>query len=377
MQDQSLQVGYCTNVHAGNSLEETLQNLERYAVAVARSLGNDRLGIGLWLPERTAREVIENEGARRLRDRLDAMGLHVFTLNGFPQGNFHAEVVKHAVYEPQWNTAERFEYTMHLAGILADLLPDDLQEGSISTLPLGWRAGFKGLDEAVNRLTAAAEELERLEERTGRLIHVDLEPEPGCVLDTAGDVIELFERLPESTRRHLRVCHDVCHSAVMFEPQQAAIEAYHSAGISVGKIQVSACPELDFDGLEEDQRAEAMAQLRSFVEPKYLHQTTVRNTGGESSFHQDLPEALEAHGPSGRWRVHFHVPVFAKSLGLIDTTQDQIKACFDAFGGDLPMLEVETYAWGVLPGGLFKEDLAGGIAEELRFTRNLLAEDRP
>jgi len=376
MQDQALQVGYCTNVHAGNSLEETLQNLERHAVAVARSLGNGRLGIGLWLPESTAREVIENEGARRLRDRLDSMGLHVFTLNGFPQGNFHAEVVKHAVYVPQWNTAERFEYTMHLAGILADLLPDDLHEGSISTLPLGWRAGFKELDESVNRLIATAEGLERLEDRTGKLIHVDLEPEPGCVLDTADDVIELFDRLPERTRRHLRVCHDVCHSAVMFEPQRAAIEAYRSAGISVGKIQVSACPELDFDGLDEDQRTEAMAQLRSFVEPKYLHQTVVRTAEGETSFHQDLPEALETHGPTGRWRVHFHVPVFAKSLGLIDTTQDQIKACFDAFGRDLPMIEVETYAWGVLPDGLFKEDLAGGIAEELRFTRSLLAEYR-
>jgi sugar phosphate isomerase/epimerase len=375
MQDQALQVGYCTNVHAGNSLEETLQNLERHAVAVARSLGNDRLGVGLWLPESTAREVIENEGARRLRDRLDSMGLHVFTLNGFPQGNFHAEVVKHAVYVPQWNTAERFEYTMHLAGILADLLPDDLQEGSISTLPLGWRAGFKGLDESVNRLIETAEELARLEDRTGKLIHVDLEPEPGCVLDTADDVIELFDRIPERTRRHLRVCHDVCHSAVMFEPQQAAIEAYRSAGISVGKIQVSACPEVDFDKLEEDQRTEAMAQLRSFVEPKYLHQTTVRNGEGGTSFHQDLPEALEAHGPTGRWRVHFHVPVFARSLGLIGTTQGEIGACFEAFEEDLPMLEVETYAWGVLPEGLFREDLAEGIAEELRFTRTLLEED--
>ena len=375
MQDQALQVGYCTNVHAGNSLEETLQNLERHAVAVARSLGNDRLGIGLWLPESTAREVIENEGARRLRDRLDSMGLHVFTLNGFPQGNFHAEVVKHAVYEPQWNTAERFEYTLHLAGILAELLPDDLHEGSISTLPLGWRAGFKGLDESVNRLTETAKELARLEDRTGKLIHVDLEPEPGCVLDTADDVITLFDRLPEGTRRHLRVCHDVCHSAVMFEPQQEAIEAYRSAGISVGKIQVSACPEIDFDALDEDQRTEAVAQLRSFVEPKYLHQTTVRTGEGETSFHQDLPEALEAHGPTGRWRVHFHVPVFARSLGLIGTTQGEIGACFEAFDGDLPMLEVETYAWGVLPEGLFREDLAGGIAEEIRFTRNLLDED--
>jgi len=218
--------------------------------------------------------------------------------------------------------------------------------------------------------------LERLEDRTGTLIHVDIEPEPGCVLDTAGDVIELFDRLPERTRRHLRVCHDVCHSAVMFEPQQAAIDAYRSAGISVGKIQVSACPEIDFDALEEDQRAEAMNQLRSFVEPKYLHQTTVMAADGTVRFHEDLPDALARQDAAGRWRVHFHVPVFADSLGVIDTTQNQIKACFQAFGDDLPMQEVETYAWGVLPNGLFREDLAGGIAEEIRFTRALLDEDQ-
>ena len=376
MQDQELQVGYCTNVHAGNTLEETVRNLERHAVPVARDLGNDSLGIGLWLPETTAREVVENEGARRLRDRLDGMGLHVFTLNGFPQGNFHADVVKHAVYRPQWNTTDRLEYTKNLADILADLLPDDLREGSISTLPLGWGAGFRDMDESVHRLTDMAEMLEGLEDRTGILIHVDIEPEPGCVLDTAEDVVGLFDRLPDRTRRHLRVCHDVCHSAVMFETQQAAIDAYRSAGITVGKVQVSACPEIDFDALEEHGRAEAMDQLRSFVEPRYLHQTSIREPDGTIHFHEDLPDALERRGATGCWRVHFHVPVFADSLDLIGTTQDQINACFKAFGDELPMLEVETYAWGVLPDGLFHGDLAGGIAEELRFTRDLLDEDR-
>ena len=376
MQDQELQVGYCTNVHAGNSLEQTIDNLERHAVGVARHLGEDRLGIGLWLPEGAVRDLLAEDGARRMRDRLESMGLHVFTLNGFPQGDFHADVVKHAVYEPRWCDADRFEYTANLAGILADLLPDDLREGSISTLPLGWNIDSAERESAISSLIETADVLARLEDRTGVLIHLDLEPEPGCVLDTATDVIELFGRMPERTRRHLRVCHDICHSAVMFESQREVIEAYRSSGIEVGKIQVSSCPEVDFESLPRERRDDAMDRLRSFVEPRYLHQTTIRDADGTTSFHEDLPLALSERGPEGCWRVHFHVPVFADSLDSIGTTRDQIAECFGAFTDDLPMLEVETYAWGVLPDGLFRDDLAGGIAEEIRFTRGLIEERR-
>jgi len=376
MQDQELQVGYCTNVHAGNSLQETIENLERHAVDVARHLAENRLGIGLWLPEGAVRELLADDGARRMRDRLESMGLHVFTLNGFPQGDFHADVVKHAVYEPRWSDAARFEYTRNLAGILADLLPDDLREGSISTLPLGWNLDSEERESGIARLIETAELLARIEDRTGTLIHLDLEPEPGCMLETATDVVELFESIPEPRRRHLRVCHDICHSAVMFEPQGEAIEAYRSAGIEVGKIQVSSCPEVDFDALPPERRRIAMDRLRSFVEPRYLHQTTVRASDGTTTFHEDLPLALSERGPEGCWRVHFHVPVFAESLDSIGTTRDRIAECLGAFTDDLPMLEVETYAWGVLPDGLFRDDLAGGIAEEIRFTRGLIEERR-
>ena len=38
--------GYCTNVHAGTTLVETIANLENHAVSVRKHLGQDRLGIG-------------------------------------------------------------------------------------------------------------------------------------------------------------------------------------------------------------------------------------------------------------------------------------------------------------------------------------------
>jgi sugar phosphate isomerase/epimerase len=363
-------LGYCTNVHAGTSLDETLANLERHSVAVREQLGEDRLGIGLWLPERAAVELLDTNGVRRLRDRLDTLGLFVFTLNGFPQGDFHAEVVKHAVYQPDWRTPERAAYTIDLARILVDLLPDDLREGSISTLPLGWRTGFHNEGAAIENLVLVSHALAELEDRSGTLVHLDIEPEPGCFLDTAADVVALFEKFPAEALRHLRVCHDVCHSAVMFESQETAIETYRNAGIQIGKIQLSACPEIDFAQSEPD----ALEQLRSFVEPRYLHQTMIMDEAGGTHFFEDLPLALEQYEPQGCWRVHFHVPVFAQNLGAISTTQSQIRDCLTAIGTQCPMLEVETYAWSVLPEGHFKGDLAEGIAEELRWTRSNLLE---
>ena len=43
--------GYCTNVHAGTSLEEAQANLLRYASEVRRLVAPEgRLPVGLWLP---------------------------------------------------------------------------------------------------------------------------------------------------------------------------------------------------------------------------------------------------------------------------------------------------------------------------------------
>lgn len=373
MDDQQPLLGYCTNVHAGATLEETLGNLESHARLVREELGADRLGVGLWLPESVANELIDTGGVRRLRDAIDRLGLFVYTLNGFPQGDFHAEVVKHSVYKPDWGSSDRAAYTITLASILVDLLPDDLDEGSISTLPLGWRGAFREQAVAVENLMLVAHALEELERRSGKTIHLDIEPEPGCMLDTASDVVRLFDGIPTSTRRYLRVCHDICHSAVMFEPQAKAIETYREAGIEIGKIQVSSCPEADLDSCGED----ALERLRSFVEPRYLHQTMVRDTNGDMRFHEDLPLAFEQEEARGCWRVHFHVPVFATDLGGIATTADQIRECLLAVGDRMPMLEVETYAWNVLPEGVFSGELTTGIAEELRWTRTLLQEIRP
>ncbi|HAW95807.1 MAG: hypothetical protein CMJ33_04955 [Phycisphaerae bacterium] len=371
MDTEGILTGYCTNVHAGTTLEETIRNLEHHSVAVREHLELDRLGIGLWLPETALNPLKTRDNVLRLRDHLDDLGLFVFTMNGFPQRNFHADVVKHDVYKPDWTEDARFDYTRSLAGIVVDLVPESLHSISISTVPVGWDASIDLDSGPIERLTRMAAWLSDLEQRTGRCVHVDLEPEPGCFLDRAEDVVALFERLPESCRRHLRVCHDICHSAVMFEAQRHAIETYRSNGILVGKIQVSSCPEIDFSS----QSDEKTAALRDFMEERYLHQTVVQVVQGDLESHHlvdDLDLALETQPRNGLWRVHFHVPIFADRLRMISTTQGAIAECLEALGDDIPPLEVETYAWNVLPEHLVSLELSEGIAKEIAWLHSLI-----
>ena len=243
---------------------------------------------------------------------------------------------------------------------------------------------------SAKQLKQLAAELDQILQSSGRLIKVGIEPEPGCVLDSANDIVNFFQRYlfdgqdVERVRRHIGVCHDVCHSAVMFESQQTAIRAYREAGIDICKVQVSSAIEGTFDG---NQNEETWQALQGFAEPKYLHQTCLRKADLNSTdFFEDLHVAIkqnirESPDLRGKMRVHFHVPIFMKSLGVLNTTQAQIAECLSALqqnkndGLDaslMPHFEVETYAWNVLPDQYQQASLASGIAEEIRWFNTLM-----
>lgn len=371
MKAGSAGVAYCTNLLPGADLASALAELEGRAQRLrelVRPAGP--LLLGLWLSARAATELDDPERVRRLRDRWLDRGLAVVGMNGFPYGDFHAARVKHSVYEPDWTQPARRDFTLRLARILVDLLPPDRRRASISTLPIGWRANL-GLDScggaialAAAQLERMAEDLARIESKRGVRISLDLEPEPGCLLDRPRHVVELFGLASlDRWRRHLGVCHDVCHAAVMFDGQGEALGAYRRAGIRVGKVQVSSA-------LACDGSPAAVAALGRFDEPRYLHQTCVLE-GDEVRLYEDLPEALPrlcGH----RSRTHFHVPIHLDRIGPLETTRDEIDACLAALtpddpSDDPPDLEIETYAWDVLPSELKPQDLAEGMATEIRW----------
>lgn len=400
MVNGSFPFGYCTNVHAGVTWEEAKANLEKFAVAVRSQVCPEaELPIGLWLAEKGAAELLANSQVSAFRDWLRKHGLAPYTLNGFPQGDFHQTTVKYAVYEPTWACQSRLQYTLLLAEILdAWLQPGET--GSISTLPLGWPHApwhAENYKAAADNLIEAAKFLDRLAQRRGGEIVLAIEPEPGCVLNTADEVMEFYEHYLFSTpnaslvRQYITVCHDICHSGVMFESQEQVLRGYRERGIRVGKVQVSSAVHVPWDQCRSSatKRVAVLQQLRALAEPKYLHQTTrcVEGTTGRQLMN-DLPAAIDnwliGHDwPEDPWRIHFHVPVFVDAFGALTTTQDDIivalrelessqSSRIDARPWFTGHYEVETYAWPVLPPELSVDDLADGIARELRYVHSKL-----
>ncbi|MEO3814212.1 metabolite traffic protein EboE [Sphaerisporangium sp. B11E5] len=355
-----LHLSYCTNVHPAEDLDGIIAQLDTYAVPIRARLGTDVLGLGLWLAAPVAAALAADAAPRaRLRRELAARGLEVVTLNGFPYRSFQAPVVKHAVYHPDWTTPDRLAYTLDLARVLADLLPDDAARGSISTLPLAWRDPWDAAmaDLTAHRLAELSKGLTAVESATGRVVRVAFEPEPGCVVETTAQAVE---KLAGVDGERLGVCLDLAHLACGWETPADAVAAYGRAGLPIVKVQLSAA----LESADPD-------ALREYDEPRFLHQT--RNDAGDAA--DDLAEAFERELP-GPWRVHYHVPLHAAPAPPLTTTIPVLRAALaELAGGPEPLcdhFDVETYTWGVLPPALrpqTPERLAEGIAGELDFAR--------
>ncbi|MFD0318373.1 metabolite traffic protein EboE [Streptomyces flavalbus] len=381
----TIHLAYCTNVHPAETLDGVLAQLRDHCEPVRRRLGRDRLGIGLWLARDAAHALVTDPSALRgLRCELDRRGLEVVTLNGFPYQGFGAEEVKYRVYKPDWTDPERLEHTTALARVLAALLPDDVTEGTISTLPVAWRTPLPfrtgaALTEESNRaaraaLLALAQRLDALRDLTGHSIRLGLEPEPGCVIETTGDAIAPLTAIAHD---RIGICVDTCHLATSFEDPDTALDTLTRAGVPIVKSQLSAALHAEHPHLPE-----VRAALAAFDEPRFLHQTRTATAAGLRGT-DDLGEALtgDALPDAAPWRAHFHVPLHAAPAAPLTSTLPVLSTALARLvGGPHPLtrhLEVETYTWQALPPELRprgRAQLADGIAAELTLARDLLTD---
>lgn len=368
-------LGYGTNALPAQDVDALATQAVRLGDRLRERLGTDRVGLGLWLPAAAAHRLAGDPGeVERLRKNLDHHGVEVVTLNAFPYADFQGEVVKKAVYHPTWSEPQRREYTLAAARVLAGLLPDDVEHGSISSLPLGWRAPWLAdrQQAAERQLAELAAGLAAIAADTGRTVRVGLEPEPGCVVETTA---EAAARLGSVDPEWIGVCLDLCHLAVGFETAEGALQRLDDAGLPVVKAQPAAALVVD-DPADE----EARSALSAYAEDRFLHQVR-QERGTRLDGRDDLPDALSGPRPlrtGTPWRVHFHVPVHAAPRPPLRSSHDDLRASLAALVGGprarVHHLEIETYTWSVLPGGAPGDEdaMADGLAAELAWTRTEL-----
>ncbi|WP_350287016.1 metabolite traffic protein EboE [uncultured Croceitalea sp.] len=387
---------YCTNIHPGENWQVTFDNLKRYVPLVKKQVSdNRRFGLGLRLSNTASKELGFGHNLEEFKQWLEINEVYVFTMNGFPYGNFHGESVKENVHSPDWTTTERLEYTKRLFQQLAYLLPDGIN-GGISTSPISYKHWFKNekaLEEAkqigAEQMLTVAIQLYEIERRTGKYLHLDIEPEPDGVLENSHEVIlyykdylvpigleklslELGLGLEEAERlikRYLTVCYDICHFSLAYEPPEDTFSRFLTNDIIVGKIQVSAALKILFGDIENET---IWNYLKRFNEPTYLHQVTALVEDGVKTY-SDLPEVINSKIQTDELRAHFHVPIFLEQFLPLYSTQDQILNVLVYLKKNrvCEHLEVETYTWDVLPSEL-KLDISQSIVRELNWLKERL-----
>lgn len=378
----NIHLAYCTNIHRGQNWSETFDTLEKYVLAVRDRVAKGKAyAIGLRLSNQAAIELSDRKTLADFQRWLERENCYIFTINGFPYGTFHGGRVKELAYVPDWTTDERVEYTNRLFTLLAELVPAGV-EGSVSTVP----ASFKPLitsQEQVGRMRAnvwrAVEHISAVRERSGKTLHLGLEPEPLCYLETSAETIHFIEEMRAERRgddrinQCLGVNYDCCHLAMEYEEPAKALGDFQSHGIRISKLHFSSA-------MKVQPSAETKRALESFIDPVYFHQVIARNQDGSLTRYLDLDEALKkapmGKGDEEEWRIHFHVPLHCKNSTVFDTTADHMIGVLDILQknpGLCSHIEMETYTWEVLPAELKNRSVVDQIAGEYEWTLQHMA----
>lgn len=394
MQIQGHHLSYCTNIHPGETWEDTFQSLKDYIPKVKANLGIEGpFGIGLRLSNQASETLISTEKLQEFQSWLETNNCYVFTMNGFPYGEFHHTVVKDNVHQPDWSTAARKEYTIRLFHILEALTPKG-GEGSISTSPISYRHWFetdlkrdKALQTSCKHLAEVCAELHHIEQKAQKTLHLDIEPEPDGILENTEEVLWFFREwlLPKGgaclveklgismqaaeklLKHHIRICYDVCHFAIVYEKAQDTLRKLQEEGIQIGKIQISAALKVEVPK-DKTERHILQTKLKPLAESTYLHQVIGKNKTGQLESYPDLPEAIAILEETDmeEMRIHFHVPVFLDHYGDFSSTQSDIINVLEEIKKH-PVcrhLEVETYTWDVLDKDL-RQELSSSITREM------------
>ncbi len=386
---------YSTLVHPGDTWDDMWTSLTTYVPKVQKRVSPKApFGVSLRLSNASAATLVKSKVERdKLKKFLADNNMYLYTVNAFPYGPFKNTIVKEQVYEPDWRSEERTQYTINVAEILADVVPANIQP-SIQSAPLGFKPNVTGkavVDSYTEHVMQVAAHLIKLEQRTGRVVTLALEPEPFCFLETTDETVDYFtnhlytgksaEMLAKfadipiadailGQRKVIGTVFDICHQAVVYEDISASLQKLVNAGIPIFKLQEAAAMRVP------NVTQKIVDTLKRYAKTIYLTQTVEKKDGKLNRF-LNLEDAFKAweNDPGPReWRTHFHVPVFLDDLGEFGTTRFAIEDALK-FHKAKPLsrqLEIETYTWDVLPDNLKTGDIVDYVCRELEWVRGQL-----
>jgi sugar phosphate isomerase/epimerase len=227
------------DVHGTRDLPAVVERIDAYATEVRSRLDAGVLAVSLWLPPTLAAALaVDGRLRTRLRGELDARGLEVVTLSGMPYAGGGGE---NPIEEPDWSDPDRLEYTLDLARVLVDLLPDETVRGAIGTIGLAPKEDW---DEETAKTGAGI--LRRLSGgladiawQTGRAVRVGFHTASGYAVDSPEETVAALARIDKD---RLGVRLDLEHVTRTWEDPVAGLETLSDAGLSIVEVRLTAAP---------------------------------------------------------------------------------------------------------------------------------------
>src|SRR4030095_16429301 len=263
----------------------------------ARVAPHQKFGVCLRTSAPSAEMLSQDPSKRADRKTFSADNdLYLYTANAFVYGVFKKQVIKEDVYEPDWQTPERREYTKQGATLLAELAPGGINP-AMQSAPLGFKPKVTSesvVDEYTANVIDVVAHLVDLKKKTGKTVTLGLEPEPRCYLETTDETITYFknylfsgetaEALAKKTglneadahqamRDYTGVVFDIGHQSVGYEDIPASLHKLVAAGVPIVKLQEAASMHIP------DVTQKTVDALQTFAKTIYLSQTCQKKDG--------------------------------------------------------------------------------------------------
>jgi sugar phosphate isomerase/epimerase len=318
-------LGYEITPRPARRVAQVIAQLDTYA-AVRAMIGADSLGVSLWLPPALAAALATGARIRtRLRAELEARRLEVVTLSGlsfdeengspFAEGGGEpfaerggepeasrggkpvAERGREPVAErggkpcaseggepsgghlaqPGWDQPARREYTLDLARVLVDLLPDETVRGAVGTIGLApgnqWDEETAKTGAGILRRLSGG--LADIAWQTGRAVRVGFQAASGYALDSPEETVAALARVD---KERLGVRLDLGHVTRTWDDPVAGVEALTDAGLSIIEVRLTAAP-----GPRLDAWRATLATLLGPDGPQTEYLTLARHTDDPSA----------------------------------------------------------------------------------------------
>lgn len=240
-------LGYEITPRPARRVAQVVAQLDTYA-AVRTMIGADSLGVSFWLPPALAAALATGARIRtRLRAELDARRLEVVTLSGLSfdeeNGSPFAEGGGEwsGETQPGWDQPARREYTLDLARVLVDLLPDDAVRGAVNTIGLApkthWTEDVAKTGAGILRRLSGG--LADIAWQTGRAVRVGFDTASAYAVDSPEETVAALARIDKD---RLGVHLDLGHVTRTWDDPVAGLEAISDAGLSIVEVRLTASP---------------------------------------------------------------------------------------------------------------------------------------